>query len=201
LRQEPRTTPENTRGFPPRSEEQQDGGVVDNFGKPVLVVVLCACHTNRVKGKLMATALLIKTTGEVETTDIPNENSYVVLNELCEGWLDCVRNEDIVGYVNDEGLLIGLAPNIIASVLFGRPLVGNVVVLGALNDEGEYDGDNHDVPEQYLSAHFRKLAQALIESEEVVNTVHATIADIDLTPKVTTLTDEQFDAWLNGEGV
>ena len=148
----------------------------------------------------MATALVIKTTGEVETTDIPTENGYLVLNELCGGWIDCVRNDDIVGYVNDEGLLIGLDPNILASVLFGRPLVGDVVVLGALSEEGEYDGENHDVPEQYLSDRFREVASALLADERVEQAVIATIADIDLTPRVTTLTDEQFDAWLNGEG-
>ncbi len=148
----------------------------------------------------MATALLIKTTGEVEVTTVPEENGYQVLNELCGGWIDCVRNEDIVGYVNDEGLLIGLDPNVLASVLFGRPLVGDVVVLGALSEEGEYDGENHDVPEQYLSDNFLKVAELFLSSEEVVNSVHATIANIDLTPKVEVLTDEQFDAWLNGEG-
>ena len=148
----------------------------------------------------MATALLIKTTGEVEVTTVPEDNGYQVLNELCGGWIDCVRNEDIVGYVNDEGLLIGLDPNVLASVLFGRPLVGDVVVLGALSEEGEYDGENHDVPEQYLSDNFLKVAELFLSSEEVVNSVHATIANIDLTPKVEVLTDEQFDAWLNGEG-
>ena len=148
----------------------------------------------------MATALLIKTTGEVEVTTVPEENGYQVLNELCGGWIDYVRNEDIVGYVNDEGLLIGLDANVLASVLFGRPLVGDVVVLGALSEEGEYDGENHDVPEQYLSDRFREVASALLADEQVTALITATIADIDLTPKVTTLTDEEFDAWLNGEG-
>lgn len=148
----------------------------------------------------MATALLIKTTGEVEVTTVPEENGYQVLNELCGGWIDCVRNDDIVGYVNDEGLLIGLDANVLASVLFGRPLVGDVVVLGALSEEGEYDGENHDVPEQYLSDRFREVASAMLADERVTALVTATIADIDLTPRVTTLTDDEFDAWLNGEG-
>lgn len=148
----------------------------------------------------MATALLIKTTGEVEVTTVPEENGYQVLNELCGGWIDCVRNDDIVGYVNDEGLLIGLDANVLASVLFGRPLVGDVVVLGALSEEGEYDGENHDVPEQYLSDRFREVASAMLADERVTALVTATIADIDLTPRVTTLTDDEFEAWLNGEG-
>jgi hypothetical protein len=148
----------------------------------------------------MATALLIKTTGEVEVTTVPEDNGYQVLNELCGGWIDCVRNDDFVGYVNDECLLIVLDPNVLASVLFGRPLVGDVVVLGALSEEGEYDGENHDVPEQYLSDNFREVAELFLSSEKVVNAVNASIANIDLTPKVEVLTDEQFDAWLNGEG-
>ena len=148
----------------------------------------------------MANALVITAEGDLYQTDIPSEEGHLVLNELCGGWIDCVRNADIVGYVNDEGLLIGLTPNIIASVLFGRPLVGDVVVLGALSQEGEYDGENHDVPEQYISDRFVKVAHAFLANEEVSELVKATIADIDLSPKVTTLTDEQFDAWLNGEG-
>lgn len=132
-------------------------------------------------------------------TEISDENGYQTLNSICEGWLDCVRRDDIVGYVNDEGLLIGLDPNILASVLFGRPLVGNVVVLGALNERGEYDGDNHNVPEMYLSERFVEVAHAFLASEEVINTVKQTIAEIDIEPKFQVLTDEQFDAWLTGE--
>lgn len=153
----------------------------------------------------MATALLIKTTGELEITDIPTENGHLVLNELCGGWIDCVRNndalgQDIVGYVNDEGLLIGLDPNILASIIFGRPLVGNVVIVGALNEHGEYDGENHDIPEDYLTERFRMAAEYMLADERVTEIVTATIADIDLTPKVTVISDEDFDAWLNGEG-
>jgi hypothetical protein len=148
----------------------------------------------------MANALVITAEGDLYQTDIPSEEGHLVLNELCGGWIDCVRNDDIVGYVNDEGLLIGLDPNVLASVLFGRPLVGDVVVLGALSEEGEYDGENHDVPEQYLSDNFREVAELFLSSEKVVNAVNASIANIDLTPKVEVLTNEQFDAWLNGEG-
>lgn len=62
----------------------------------------------------------------------------------------------IVGYVDDEGLYDQSAePNYLASVAFGRaePLMGNVVVVGGVNpDTGEYDGDNHDLPDWLASS-------------------------------------------------
>ena len=72
------------------------------------------------------------------------------INAAVGGWFDAVHpfpNDDlnIVGYVHDEGLLLGLEPNPVASALFGRFLVGTVVVVGALNEEGQYDGDSHSV--------------------------------------------------------
>lgn len=146
----------------------------------------------------MAQALIIKPTGEVEPVIIPEENGHLVLKELCEGWLDCVYAEDIVGYVNDEGLLIGLEPNALASLLFNRPLVGNVVVVGALNDEGECDGENHDIPEHFTPEHLSLIGTALTSNDEIMDSLRGAIEDIDLVPRVSALTDEQFEAWLNG---
>ena len=57
----------------------------------------------------------------------------------------------IVGYVDDEGLYDQSAEvNYLATACFGRTdmLVGNVVVVSGINPKtGEYDGDNHDLPE------------------------------------------------------
>ena len=71
------------------------------------------------------------------------------IRSMVGGWFDCVRTDDgaLVGYVNDSGLTDGMAPNVMASIVFGRPLYGPCVVVGGLNEAGEYDGDNHDVPE------------------------------------------------------
>lgn len=82
------------------------------------------------------------------------------IHSVVEGWFDCVspfstdpstKALDIVGYVHDEGLLLGLQPNAIASALFGRFLVGRCVVVGTLNADGQYDGASHDVPSEALS--------------------------------------------------
>lgn len=148
----------------------------------------------------MAKALVITTEGELYSQDIPDENGHRLLNEICGGWIDAVRTDEVVGYVHDEGLLIGLAPNLVASALFGRPLVGNCVVLGVLNERGEYDGENYDAPAPLFSDAFREMAEVIATDEDFGVAVRTLITNINLTPTITPLTDEQFEAWLNGEG-
>lgn len=95
----------------------------------------------------MPTALLIKAEElTVEFVETPSENALYFIQEAVGGYIDCVRGEDIVGYVNDEGLLIGLPFNPLASILFGQRLVGNVLVVGAFSEDGEYDGSDHNLP-------------------------------------------------------
>lgn len=53
----------------------------------------------------------------------------------------------MVGYVNDEGLLLNLPSNAVASMLFGRTIVGDVLLFSGTNPEnGEYDGENYEIP-------------------------------------------------------
>ena len=51
-----------------------------------------------------------------------------------------------VGYCHDEGLIIGLPLNKLATMVFRRELRGDVVVVSGTSPTGEYDGDNYDVP-------------------------------------------------------
>lgn len=56
----------------------------------------------------------------------------------------------LVGYVHDEGLLLGMPTNHRATVMFQRPLAGDVLVLSGTNPtNGDYDGANYDVPGWY----------------------------------------------------
>ena len=77
------------------------------------------------------------------------------IHSVVDGYFDVVRPNDtargFVGYVHDEGLLLGLEPNAIASAVFGKFLVGNCVIVGAINDAGEYDGDNHNLSSDDLN--------------------------------------------------
>ncbi len=147
----------------------------------------------------MATAVIIRSSGEVSTQDIPSEDGHTLIHEIVGGWFDCVRGEDIVGYVHDEGLLIGLPLNAVASMLFQRPLVGDCVVIGSLNERGEYDGENHDIPTVYLSERFADFAKEIAENETVQELLATTIAEMDFAPTVIEMTDEQMNTWLGGE--
>jgi hypothetical protein len=85
----------------------------------------------------------------VEITDLESIQNHV------GGLIDAVRqpiNDDIyvVGYVHDEGLILDLEMNWIASALFGREIRGSVVLVNGNNDVGEYDGYNHDLPNEFI---------------------------------------------------
>lgn len=77
------------------------------------------------------------------------------IHSAVDGYFDCVRPNDtargFVGYVHDEGLLLGLEPNAMASAVFGKFLVGNCVIVGAISDTGEYDGENHNLSSDDLN--------------------------------------------------
>lgn len=96
-----------------------------------------------------------------------------------------------VGYVHDEGLLLNLKLNTMASVMFNRELRGPVVVVSGTNDDGEYDGDNHDIPEWFLDRVFdgslRDVAR-LLESEAMAKASAMTLAYND-----GVFTEDQFD--------
>lgn len=53
----------------------------------------------------------------------------------------------IVGYVHDEGLILDLELNYLATNLFQKELRGDCVIVWGLSPNGEYDGDNYDIPE------------------------------------------------------
>lgn len=88
--------------------------------------------------------------GLVTVHDITPDS--IDINSMVGGWFDCVTTRDgaLVGYVNDTGLTDGMAPNVMASLLFARPLYGPCVIVGGLNEAGEYDGANHSVPEHVI---------------------------------------------------
>lgn len=81
---------------------------------------------------------------------------------LVGGNIDAVRvevadNLMAVGYVHDEGLLLNMETNWLASALFQQEIRGDVVVVNGYSPYGEYDGENYDLPTgfiKYLSNEF-----------------------------------------------
>lgn len=147
----------------------------------------------------MSKSLLISPDGKHRQIDLPSEGSYEVLRDTIGGLLDTVSNDNgsVVGYLHDEGLLIGLPVNTVASLLFSRPLVGNVVLVGGLSPEGEYDGENHDLPESFFREDYLAYLSQVSTDEELIATIQAHIAEMDFAPQVYALTDEQMNRYLS----
>ena len=135
----------------------------------------------------MPTALLLKTTGEVIPLELNNENDHILIRESVGGWFDCVRNHErrIVGYVHDEGLLIGLPANPVSSFLFDQVLAGDCVIVGSFSEAGEYDGESHELPKMFHSGRFVEMANEMgadIKLNEKLNTL---LAGVDTSFTVT----------------
>lgn len=82
-----------------------------------------------------------------------------------------------IGYVHDEGILLDLPVNPMASVMFEREIFGPCVVVSGTSPSGDYDGDNHDIPEWFANVVFqgglhdlaeRLSAQAQFQSEALL---------------------------------
>lgn len=99
---------------------------------------------------------------------------YTTIQQFVGGHFDCVRKEIddegtvIVGYVHDEGLLLGMETNWTASAMFGRELAGPCVIVSGTSPSGEYDGENYDLPTGFfgfLTTTFKEhVRQTLAES-------------------------------------
>ena len=86
----------------------------------------------------------------IQVGELENIQHYV------GGMIDAVRKQvskDIVavGYVHDEGLILDMEMNWIASALFMQEIRGPVVVVNGLSNDYEYDGDNHDLPDEFIT--------------------------------------------------
>jgi hypothetical protein len=97
-------------------------------------------------------ALVLKTDGTSEVIELPKDGAGEVINQIVGGYFDLARNynqhinAEVCAYVHDEGLIIGLPVNAVASMLLGQYLVGNAVIVGKTDNEG-YDTD---VPSELL---------------------------------------------------
>ena len=94
------------------------------------------------------------------------------------GVIDAVRKQvskDIfaVGYVHDEGLILDMEMNWIASALFMQEIRGPVVVVNGFSKDYEYDGDNHDLPDSFITYMQTKFIDKVAETYNESNLVQA----------------------------
>lgn len=99
-------------------------------------------------------------------------------------------------YVHDEGLLIGLEPNVTASILYGSPIAGDVVIVGTLNAKGERDGYDYDLPEFMYDPVFIARATIANNTEYARQHLASLIETMDFSPRIVPMTDEMMDEWL-----
>lgn len=104
-------------------------------------------------------AIAIRTNGTVEHLDLPKEGSGQEIRDIVGGWFDVVRQPvmNISAYVHDMGLIIGLEPNACASSIFNQLLVGDVVICGATDNEG----DHLDLHEKFFEDEFKTYAMGM----------------------------------------
>lgn len=107
---------------------------------------------------MIKTAMLLPAGPQVQPEEILI-NDYQNIQAAVGGHFDVVRFngqfEDgkpvvLCGYVHDEGLLLGMELNYLATMLFQQPIVGPCVVTYALSPNGEYDGDDYDMPTELV---------------------------------------------------
>lgn len=122
----------------------------------------------------------------VQVTDLESIQGYV------GGLIDAVRqpiDDDIyvIGYVHDEGFILDLEMNWIASALFGREIRGNVVLVNGNNDVGEYDGYNHDLPSDFIeymkTAFLARVATTYNESQIILALLQSAASDDIIEPE------------------
>lgn len=107
---------------------------------------------------MIKTAVLLPAGARVNPEEVLIDD-YKNIQDIVGGCFDCVRYSGeglngepiaLCGYVHDEGLLLGMDTNYLASMLFGRMIVGPCVVTYALSPNGEYDGDDYEMPSELV---------------------------------------------------
>ena len=136
---------------------------------------------------------------------------YKHIQELVGGCFDVVRYDmdderfpdagdpfTAIGYVHDEGLLIGLQPNVQASLMFDRHLVGDVVVVSGTSPKGEYDGENYDVPSWFADKVFDGSLRE--EAQNLDDVAHLSALAIRIAHEDGLLDDELYGALIRMMG-
>lgn len=147
----------------------------------------------------MIKALIIKADGSVPfIEEIPSQKeTFQVIKDTVAGpygtWFDCVSGESFNCYINDTGIIDGLPLNPVASILLGCVICGDTIVFGSLTPTGEWDGDEHDVPQLVIES-VRKHWSLLNASVDARN-LRREVEDVDQTAIQSPSLDEVLE-WL-----
>lgn len=148
---------------------------------------------------MIKTAVLLPAGARVQPEEVLVDD-YKNIQDIVGGCFDCIRYDGqgldgepvaLCGYVHDEGLLLGMETNYLASLLFGQVVVGPCVVTYALSPNGVYDGDDYEMPAdliQFLTtdllvataATYNEAALMAVATEHMVNAGVLTQEDVDM---------------------
>ena len=88
-------------------------------------------------------AVIISTEGHKSVVEFDFGKSYQLLSDAVGGMIECVGLKDADLWCNENGIAEGLELNMIASAIYsdafgaGNPILGNVIITGSADDEGE----------------------------------------------------------------
>lgn len=108
----------------------------------------------------MAKAVIIKTDGTKSVAEFEVGKSYDLISNAVGGYIQCVtlRDKDFCDmWINEEGKLTGLELNPIATALWADMydmtdmIVGDVIITGGTDDEGETLGLKDELVEYFLN--------------------------------------------------
>lgn len=103
-------------------------------------------------------AVVITTEGEKSVVTFTIGDSYKILSATVEGMIECVSlsdNEDL--WCNENGIAEGKPLNLIASAIYsetfnaGNPILGNVIITGGADEEGETLGLSDELVEKWMT--------------------------------------------------
>ena len=88
-------------------------------------------------------AVIISTDGHKSVVEFEFGKSYQLLSDAVGGMIECVGLKDADVWCNENGIAEGLPLNMIASAIYsdafnaGNAILGNVIITGSCDDEGE----------------------------------------------------------------
>jgi hypothetical protein len=99
--------------------------------------------------------LVIRTNGKFELVE---NDSLESIQAAVGGYIDTISlNHNSLMYVHDEGRLVGDSPNWLATELlramrpnYTLPVMGDAVVVGTLDKDGVYTGEDYPVPDDIV---------------------------------------------------
>ena len=104
----------------------------------------------------------------------------------------------IVGYVHDEGRILKLPLNPMATMLFEQNIFGDVVLVSATNPEtGEADGEDYDIPSAFTQYLIQAMYDEMRESLAFSKFISAAIAKAVVDKAIPKDDAMEFIAWLS----